>query len=90
MAERHIACDQRRDHDKGAAMGRSLALDAGLDKLQDLLLTMSAGDEVSLPHAMQISGLPAPQCEAVLEALSRAGLMVRSQGDAYVRKHLTG
>ena len=69
-------------------MRRSLAVDAGLDKLQNLLLAMVVGDEVSLPQAIKISGLPGPQCEAVLEALARAGLMIRSQGDAYVRKHL--
>jgi hypothetical protein len=38
---------------------------------------------------MEVSGLPAPQCEAVFEALMRAGLMSRSQDDAYVRKHLS-
>lgn len=69
-------------------MRRSLVLDAGLDKLQDLLLAMTEGEEVSLPHAMKISGLQPNQCEAVLEALTRAGLMIRLQGDAYVRRHL--
>ncbi len=69
-------------------MPRSLVLDAGLDKLQDLLLAMSYGDEVSLPHAMKISGLPPRECEAVFEALARAGLMIRLQGDAYVRRHV--
>jgi hypothetical protein len=69
-------------------MPRSLVLDAGLDKLQELLLAMAEGDEVSLPEAMRTSGLQADQCEAVLEALARAGLMLRLQGDAYVRRHL--
>jgi hypothetical protein len=69
-------------------MRRSLELDAGLDKLQDLLLAMSDGDEVSVPHAMKISGLAEEQCEAVLDALTRAGLMIRLQGEAYVRRHL--
>jgi hypothetical protein len=67
---------------------RSLVLDTGLDKLQDLLLTMGEGDQVSVLHAREISGLQAAQCEAVLEALTRAGLMIRLQGDAYVRRHL--
>jgi hypothetical protein len=71
-------------------MRRSLVVDAGLDKLQDLLLAMVVGDELSLPQAVKISGLPARQCEAVLEALARAGLMIRSPGDAYVRKRLAG
>lgn len=69
-------------------MWGSHALDVGLDKLQDFLLAMGEGDEVSVPHAMKISGLPAGQCKAVLEALTRVGLMIRSEGDAYVRRHL--
>jgi DNA-binding IclR family transcriptional regulator len=69
-------------------MWRSLVLDAGLDKLQVLLLSMSEGDEVSVPEAMKTSGLPASQCEAVLQALTRAGLMVRAEGNTYVRRHL--
>jgi hypothetical protein len=71
------------------AMRRSLVVDSGLDKLQELLLGMGAGDELRLPDAIQISGLEAAQCEAVLEALARAGLMVRMHDDAYVRRHLT-
>lgn len=69
-------------------MRRTLVLDTGLDKLQELLLGMTAGDQVSVPHAVAISGLPADHCAAVLEALTRAGLMVRLQGDAYLRRHL--
>ena len=69
-------------------MRRSLVIDAGLDKLQNLLLEMVEGDEVSVPHATHISGLQAAQCEAVLDALTRAGLMVRAAGNMYVRRHL--
>ena len=69
-------------------MRRSLVVDAGLDKLQELLLGMSEGDEISVPHAAEASGLAADQCEAVLEALTRAGLMMRLHGDAYIRRHL--
>ena len=68
-------------------MWRSLVLDAGLDKLQARLLEMVEGDAVSLPEAMKVSGLPAPQCEAVFEALTRAGLMIRAD-QGYVRKYL--
>jgi hypothetical protein len=68
-------------------MRRSLVLDAGLDKLQKMLLAMSEGDEVTVPHAVKISGLEPTHCEAVLEALTRAGLMARLEGDAYVRRH---
>jgi hypothetical protein len=66
-------------------MWRSLVLDAGLDKLQARLLVMVDGDEVSLPEAMHISGLTAPQCEAVFKALTRARLMTRSADHGYVR-----
>ena len=69
-------------------MRRSLVLDAGLDKLQTQLLAMSEGDEISGPRAVKISGLETAQCEAVLEALARAGLLLRLQGDAYVRRRL--
>lgn len=68
---------------------RSLVLDAGLDKLQTFLLGMVPGDEVSVPRAMEISGLDAAQCDAVLDALARAGLMMRLQHDAYVRRPLS-
>jgi DNA-binding IclR family transcriptional regulator len=68
-------------------MGRSLVVDAGLDKLQNLLLAMQAGDEVSVARAVEASGLEDSQCAAVLEALVRAGLM-RLHGDAYIRTHL--
>jgi hypothetical protein len=73
---------------KKATVHRSLALDAGLDKLQEFLLGMVPGDEVSVTRAMEISGLDASQCDAVLDALARAGLMLRLQHDAYVRRSL--
>ena len=63
-------------------------LDAGLDKLQAFLLLMMPGDEVSVRRAAEISGLEAAQCDAVLETLARAGLMIRLQHDAYVRQGL--
>jgi hypothetical protein len=69
-------------------MRHSIVFDAGLDKLQEFLLGMDPGDEVSVPRAMAISGLNAAQCDAVLDALARAGLMMRLQHDAYVRHRL--
>ncbi len=74
---------------KKPTVRRSLVLDAGLDKLQMFLLDMVPGDEVSVPRAMEISGLDASQCDAVLNALARAGLMIRLQHDAYVRRPLS-
>ena len=46
---------------------------------------MGPGDEVSVRRAVEISGLDSAQCDAVLDALARAGLMIRLQHDAYVR-----
>jgi hypothetical protein len=74
---------------KRPTVRRSLVLDAGLDKLQAFLLMMMPGDEVSVPRAMEISGLDARQCDAVLSTLARAGLMIRLQHDAYVRQTLS-
>jgi hypothetical protein len=73
---------------KKARVTRSLVLDAGLDKLQLFLLGMVPGDELSVHRAVQISGLDATQCDAVLHALARAGLMIRLQHDAYIRRPL--
>jgi len=73
---------------KRAIVRRSLALDSGLDKLQEFLLTMMPGDEVSVMRAMEISGLDAEQCDEVLSTLTRAGHMIRLQHDAYVRQTL--
>ena len=67
---------------------RQAQLDAGLDKLQDFLLAMTPGDEVSARHAAEISGLDYKRCDAILDALMRAGLMMRLQHDAYVRCRL--
>ena len=68
-------------------MSRSEAIDAGFDKLQDFLLAMTPGDEVSVERAAEISGLDTGRCNAVLSALLRAGLM-RQQQDAFVRCRL--
>ena len=67
---------------------RGTSVDIGLDKLQDFLLAMAPGDEVSARRAAEISGLDHKRCDAVLDALMRAGLMMRLQNDAYVRVRL--
>jgi predicted transcriptional regulator of viral defense system len=69
-------------------MGRSRVMDAGFDKLQEFLLAMAPGDEVSIRHAHELSGLDDDTCETVFAALMRAGLMMRLQEDAYVRVRL--
>jgi hypothetical protein len=68
-------------------MSRSEAINAGFDKLQDFLLAMTPGDQVSVERAAEISGLDTGRCNAVLSALQRAGLM-RQQQDAFVRCRL--
>jgi hypothetical protein len=67
---------------------RRTQVDIGLDKLQDFLLAMSPGDEVSARQAAEISGLDHQRCDDILDALMRAGLMMRLQHDAYVRCRL--
>jgi hypothetical protein len=67
---------------------RRTDLDAGLDKLQEFLLAMTPGDEVSARHAAEISGLDCGRCESILDTLAHAGLMMRLQHDAYVRRRL--
>jgi hypothetical protein len=69
-------------------MRRTLMIDAGLDKLQEFLLAMAPGDELSVTRAVEISGLDQQRCDEVLSALMRAGLMMRLQHDAYVRCRL--
>ena len=67
---------------------RQRLVDAGIDRLQDFLLAMAPGDEVSARGAAELSGLDHRRCDAVLDALMRAGLMMRLQNDAYVRCRL--
>jgi hypothetical protein len=69
-------------------MWRSLEIDPGLDKLQTLLLDMVPGDQVSVARAVEVSGLDEAQCDAVLNALMRAGLMLRLEPGGYVRCRL--
>ena len=69
-------------------MASSSALDSGFDRLQEYLLAMAPGDQVSVSRAAEVSGLDRGRCDAVLNALLRAGLLVRLQHDAYVRCRL--
>jgi hypothetical protein len=69
-------------------MRRSLVIDPGLDKLQELLLGMVPGDELTVARAVQVSGLDEAQCDAVLDKLMKAGLMTRPQPGDYVRCRL--
>jgi len=69
-------------------MRQTSSINDGLDKLQDFLLAMVPGDEVSAQRAAEISGLDPQRCDAVLDQLMHVGLMMRLQHDAYVRCRL--
>lgn len=69
-------------------MARISGIDTKLDKLQDYLLTMVPGDELSAQKAAEISGLDPRRCNKVLDALMHVGLMIRLQHAAYVRCRL--
>jgi predicted transcriptional regulator of viral defense system len=88
MAERYMACPASFVQREEKGMRRSLVIDPGLDKLQELLLGMVPGDEVSVARAVEVSGLDEAQCDAVLDALMKAGLMLRVQPGDYVRCRL--
>lgn len=60
----------------------------GFDRLQQLLLDMHAGDNVRASDVAEATGLSGAICLAVLEGLERAGLMVRGEGDRFVRRTL--
>ena len=68
-------------------MRRTQGVD-GLNKLQEFLLAMALGDQLSPQRAAEISGLDPKRCEALLDALMRAGVMMRLQHDTYVRCRL--
>jgi len=89
MAERHIACPRLVSvKESSNTMRHSLVIDPGMDKLQELLLAMAPGDEVSVARATEVSGLNQSQCDAVLEGLMRAGFMVRLNQGGYARCQL--
>jgi DNA-binding IclR family transcriptional regulator len=66
----------------------SLSVNEGFDRLQRLLLTMRAGDDLKAADAAEVTGLNETVCLAVLEGLARAGLMVHDGDDRFVRKTL--
>ena len=59
----------------------SLSANDGFDRLQRVLLAMQIGDDLCVNDAAQVSGLKEHVCLAVLEGLTRAGLMI-DEGDA--------
>jgi hypothetical protein len=60
----------------------------GFDRLERLLLSMRAGDNLTVRDAATATGLTTAICQAVLERLARAGLMAHAADDRFVRKTL--
>jgi hypothetical protein len=65
------------------------SLNDGFDRLQRLLLQMRDGDELLCAEAARVSGLNLGICRAVLEGLTRAGLMSHEADDRFVRRSMT-
>jgi hypothetical protein len=61
-------------------------LNDGLDRLQEHLVAMRDGDELTCADAARVSGLSQPICRTVLERLARAGMMSGQEGDRFVRR----
>jgi DNA-binding IclR family transcriptional regulator len=64
-------------------------VDAGFDRLQELLLALRAGDTVRLTDITRTSGLSENTCRRALEALARVGLLAQETDDRFVRRALT-
>jgi len=60
----------------------------GFDRLERLLLSMRAGDHLTVRDAATATGLTTSVCQAVLERLARAGLMTHTADDRFIRKTL--
>jgi hypothetical protein len=60
----------------------------GFDRLERLLLSMRAGDDLTVHDAATATGLTIKVCQAVLERLALAGLMTHADNDRFVRKTL--
>ncbi len=62
--------------------------DGRFDRLQNLILAMQVGDELHPRDAARISGLSQHICEAMLEGLTRAGLMSKRDDGLFTRRSL--
>jgi len=66
----------------------SPSVNEGFERLQRLLLAMEVGDDLAVSDAVQVSGLTQHTCLAVLEGLTRAGLMTHEADDRFTRRAL--
>ena len=58
------------------------------ERFQDLLETLSPGDEIQVTAASKTTGLDAATCEIVLEALVRVDLFTRTRDRVFVRRRM--
>jgi hypothetical protein len=58
------------------------------ERLQDLLETLSPGDEIQVMAASRTTGLDATTCEKVFEALVRVDLFTRTRDRVFVRRRM--
>jgi DNA-binding IclR family transcriptional regulator len=65
--------------------GETQQVSEGFDRLQEKLLAMRIGEQLSAGDAAAASGLSEQVCRTVLEGLTRAGLMTRAEDDRFVR-----
>jgi len=56
------------------------------DRLERHLLAMAIGDELWSTDAAKISGLDEDTCRAVLQGLTRAGLMAHDGDNRFIRR----
>lgn len=64
----------------------NVSVNEGFDRLQRLLVAMHSGDALLSSEAAQLSGLREQVCRAMLEGLTRAGLMSHEPDDRFVRR----
>jgi predicted transcriptional regulator len=58
------------------------------ERFQDLLETLSPGDEIQVTSVSKTTGLDAATCESVLEALVRVDLFTRTRERVFVRRRM--
>jgi DNA-binding IclR family transcriptional regulator len=65
-----------------------LHMNEGFDRFQRLLLAMHSGDELRATEAADLTGLSPETCRAMLDGLTRAGLMSNEGDGRFVRRTL--
>jgi hypothetical protein len=60
------------------------------ERLQDVLERLKPGDSIQITNVSHDTGVDAPMCEAVLDALTKVGLFTRTTDQMYVRRRMLG